>query len=225
MSDGPPLRSFSFWKQREEMCLNTLSRALTLLCLQENLPEDEPQLNRLLYFGLLRAQRELYPDDEIGPIAECNNQPDANDASLALRESKRPDFQWIYVDVYEPDPERSSKQFVVECKRLGRPSRPDWPFNVNYVLNGVKRFRDPSYGYGQGFSGAAMVGYWQSMELPDVLSEVNSIATKESIPSLVISPELSSRVRRLEHVFERLLATSPFRLVHLWIDLRENYLN
>lgn len=112
------------WATRETKCLSIIDRALSLLQEEEDLPETEIELNRRLYFCLLAASRELYPDDEIAPVTECNNQPDPDDEARAKREQKRPDFQWIFLDRYESDPQRSSRQFVVECKRLGKPSRP-----------------------------------------------------------------------------------------------------
>ena len=75
---------------------------------------------------------------------ECNNQPDPDDEARTAREQKRPDFQWNYLDRFESDPHRSSRQFVVECKRLGESSRADRVFNMLYVNHGISRFRDRS---------------------------------------------------------------------------------
>jgi hypothetical protein len=201
------------------MCLAILERALLLLRTEQGLPEAEVDLNRHLYFCLVAASRELYPTDPVAPISECNNQPDLDDESRAAREQKRPDFQWVYLDQYEPDPKRSSKQFVVECKRLGEPCRADWEFNVNYVRHGICRFRDPKWAYAQRFRSGAMVGYWQSMEPTKVLTEVNEEARRNSLPDLVptSSPAPGDR---LEHTFERSFEASPFHLRHFWVDLR-----
>ena len=139
---GPQLNSLRLWATREARCFSIIERALWLLRQFQDLPETEVELNRQLYFCLLKATRELYPEDEIAPITECNNQPDPDDEARAKREQKRPDFQWIYLDRYESDPHRSSKQFVVECKRLGKSSRSDWVLNLNYVNHGINRFRD-----------------------------------------------------------------------------------
>lgn len=221
MSDtGPRLRALRLWAKREGMCLATLERALLLLRMEEGLPEAEVDLNRRLYFCLLAASRDLHPTDHVAPVSECNNQPDPDDESRTEREQKRPDFKWVYLDQYELDPKRSSKQFVVECKRLGKSSRADWVFNVNYVQHGICRFRDPKWAYAQRFRSGAMVGYWQSMELMQVLKEVNEEARRNSIPDLVSSRSTVSGGDRLEHTFERSFEASPFHLLHLWIDLR-----
>jgi hypothetical protein len=127
----------------------------------------------------------------------------------------------VYLDRYESDPHRSSKQFVVECKRLGKPSRADWVFNVNYVNHGIGRFRDLRWAYAQRFASGAMVGYWQSMGERQVLDEVNENARKNSISELFLVGAWNIRgVSRMDHIFDRQMAVSPFRLHHLWIDLR-----
>jgi hypothetical protein len=170
---------------------------------------------------LLEANRELYPQNEIAPVPECNNQPDPNDEARVAREQKRPDFQWIFLDRYESDPHRSSKQFVVECKRLGRALRADWIFNANYVNHGIVRFRDPPWAYGQRFASGAMVGYWQSMDEAAVLEEVHVKSRAELLPDLGLIGKWEKRgVSHLEHEFDRTIEISPFRLYHQWVDLR-----
>ena len=105
MSDtGPRLGALRLWVKREGMCLAILERALRLLRMEKDLPESETDLNRRLYFCLLTASRELYPTNSVAPELECNNQPDPDDESRVAREHKRPDFQWAYLDRYEPDP-------------------------------------------------------------------------------------------------------------------------
>jgi hypothetical protein len=157
----------------------------------------------------------------VAPIQECNNQPDRDDEARTTREQKRPDFQWVYLDRYESDPSRGSKQFVVECKRLGNPPRADWVLNSNYVQHGISRFRDPQWGYAKRFPRGAMIGYWQSMDAKQVLKEVNDEARKKSLPDLVLVGNWKSKeANRLTHTFERSFDISPFELFHLWIDLR-----
>jgi len=201
------------------MCIAILERGLLLLSSEKGLPEAEVDLNRRLYACLLEAQRELYPRDTVPPVPECNNQPDLDDESRAAREQKRPDFQWIYIDPYEPDPRHSSKQFVVECKRLGKPCRADWVFNVNYVRHGICRFRGPTWAYAQRFRSGAMVGYCRSMEPAQVLDEVNDEAHRNALPDLVRNGAQAPGADRLEHTFDRQFDVSPFQLHHLWINL------
>ena len=209
------------WETREAKCLSIIERGLSLLRQREHLPESEVELNRHLYFCLLTASRELYPDDEIAPVTECNNQPDPDDQTRARREQKRPDFQWIYLDRYEPDAERSSKQFVVECKRIGTAPRADWILNANYIDHGIARFREPEWAYGKRASSGAMVGYWQSTEAEAILKEVNYGCRTGSFPDLVLlGAWRATATSRLEQVLIRSFELSPFKLHHLWIDLR-----
>ena len=209
------------WVTREARCLSIIERALSMLQEADDLAETEVELNRLLYFCLLTASRELHPDDVIAPITECNNQPDADDEARSSREQKRPDFQWIYLDRYESDPQRSSKQFVVECKRLGEAPRRDWVLNVNYSENGIKRFCDPEWAYAKQASSGAILGYWQSMEGMKVLREVNDGCRHRSIPNLVLIGSWAYRgISKCEQELVRPFPISPFRLHHLWVDLR-----
>jgi hypothetical protein len=214
------LLAHKIWAKREAKCLSIIERALSLLRAARDLPETEVQLNRWLYFCLLAASRELYPDDEIAPVAECNNQPDPDNKARVKREQKRPDYQWIFLDRYEPDAQRSSRQFVVECKRLGKPSRADWVLNLNYSNHGVSRFRDPEWAYAKLMQSGAMIGYWQDME-KDVLQEVNGGCQSNSLPDLILVGAWNpGNISRLEHILERSFEISPFKLHHLWVDLR-----
>jgi hypothetical protein len=209
------------WAIREARFLSIAERALTMLRESDDPPETEVELNRRLYFCLLTASRELYPDDVISPVMECNNQPMADDESRANREQKRPDFQWVYLDRYEPDPRLSSKQFVMECKRLGNAPRRDWILNVNYSEYGIVRFCDPEWAYAKQAPSGAMLGYWQSMEGKEVLREVNDGCDHRSIPKLVfMGCQGSKGIKRFEQNLVRSFPISPFKLHHLWIDLR-----
>ncbi len=220
---GPPLHSGHLWAVREAKCLAIIALALKKLREVPVLPESEIELNRHFYFCLLEASRELYPEDEVGPVPECNNQPDPDDDSRAKRELKRPDFQWVYLDRYEASARHSSKQFVVECKRLGKPVRSDWVLNVNYVQHGIMRFRLAEWAYAKRFPTGAMVGYWQSMEPHHVLSEVNQEGSNNTLPALVLDGAWSpGGVSRCGHTFDRPFEVSPFCLNHFWVDLRQS---
>ncbi|MFZ2145253.1 MAG: hypothetical protein WAV78_51465 [Xanthobacteraceae bacterium] len=170
------------WQTRKAKCLSIIGKALQFPRQRGPFPTSEIELNREFYFCLLTASRELYPDDEIAPVTECSNQPDPDDEARARRELKRPDFQWIYLDRYEPDPQRSSRQFVAECKRLGVAHRPDWILNLNYVNHGILRFRDPDWAYAKLASSGAMIGYWQSMQPEQLLMEINEECGRKKFP-------------------------------------------
>jgi hypothetical protein len=186
---------------------------------------DENILNRQLYFCLLRASRELDPEGIYpGPLAECCNQADPDDVTRSRREDKRPDFTWNYLDPHEPDADRSSIQFILECKRLGKPTSPQWILNSNYVEHGVNRFVDPKWAYAKRFASALMVGYWQSMEASDILLEVNCILKTKELPEMVLSSQSwqESSSTQLSHTLPRAFPVSPFVLNHLWLDFRSS---
>jgi hypothetical protein len=218
---GPQIRSSNLWNTREAKCLSIIERALQLLSAEIALPVPEIELNRRFYFCLLMASRDLYPEDDIAPVTECNNQPDPDDEVRVKREQKRPDFQWAYLDRYEPDPQRSSRQFVLECKRLGTATRADWILNLNYINHGIARFREPEWAYGKLVSSGAMVGYWQTMEPDAVLAEVNTECGAKVFANLKpIGSWVLGGTSRFEHLVDRSFEISPFRLHHFWIDLR-----
>ncbi len=218
----PSLLSRRLWAQREAFFLSQLVRALELLRHRAALPTDEVGLNRELYFCLLEASRELDPRAKYPrALTECCNQPDPDYAVRSKREDKRPDFQWAFTDPHEPDIRRSAKQFVCECKRLGFPTSRNWILNVNYVTDGVCRFADQAWGYGQRFASGVMVGYWQTMEPDAILTEVNATGQKHGLPNLALTGGWQpGGVSKLEHSFARSFPISPFRLDHLWVDVR-----
>lgn len=220
---GPSLKSRRLWVKHEARFLSILEHALQLLSSEPNLPTSENELNRKLCFSLLTATRDLFPSEELIPIYEAQNQPDPDDQARVGREGKRPDFMWKYRDRYESNPERSSREFVVECKRLGAPLRADRVLNRNYVTHGIRRFVDPQHAYAKRFSSAAMVGYWQDMSATEVLREVNAAAREHDLPPLTIKAAGRRRdsIRLLEHLLERPFPVSPMHLHHFWVDVRK----
>lgn len=218
---APRIRSNQLWRTRETKCLAIIKRALELFRQQGSFPQSEVELNREFYFCLIAASRELYPDDQVAPVTECCNQPDPDDGTRARREQKRPDFQWVYLDRYEADPQRSSKQFVVECKRLGDPPRSDWVLNLNYIEHGIARFKHPDWAYAKHAQSGAMIGYVQSMTPATILVAVNAECRSQSFPDLVPTEAwVSEGTTRLDHSVDRNFEISPIKLHHFWIDLR-----
>lgn len=223
-TNTPSLLSSNLWATREAHYTRVVLKALELLA--ANPPGgDENSLNRALYFCLLRACRELDPEGIYPgpPMWECCNQPDPDDISRATREAKRPDFTWSYLDPHEPDTARSAIQFVIECKRLGKPSVVQWVLNRNYVDHGVNRFVDAQWAYAKRFPSALMIGYWQSMDGEEVLAEVNGFLSTKGLPKIILSLDgwQISSTSQLYHLLIRSFPKSPFSLKHLWLDLRQ----
>lgn len=217
------LLSTALWTKHEAHYFRAFLRALELLREMSSLPVEEVGLNRELYFCLLRANRELDPEGAYPPpMAECCNQPDPTDGVRAQRESKRPDFNWGFTDPHEGDFRMSAKQFIVECKRLGAAPRASWILNQNYVEHGVLRFIDPTWSYAKRFPSAVMIGYCQSMGWDDILKEVNQAGKRRNLPPIALSIDgwRMAATSKLQHLLVRSFPMSPFRLDHLWLDIR-----
>lgn len=198
--------------------------ALEILLQKEDLPEQEDRLNRVFYGCLVEANYELQKNNkgrESPPMYEACNQPFYGDEQRATRENKRPDFQWSITDVSEMNPKKSAKQFVLECKRLGTP-KGSWALNKNYVYNGVKRFVSEEHGYARGIESSVMLGYIQSMEVLDILSEVNTCIKQIKQPQIDQTVNSESTVF-LSHQINLEYSKDKLRLEHIWIDLKQFY--
>lgn len=214
------------WSNHESRILEVIALALKLLLAEPDLPDSEDGLNRKLFFCIHRANRQLVDSKKHldWPLTyESRNQPDVDDVTRSSRENKRPDFMWGIYDHLEPDPNKSAKYYVLECKRLGQPSSPSFVFNVNYVKDGVNRFVAVAWGYGKSCRSGMMIGYVQSMEPEDVLREINVKLVAASLSPIQTSGRafLPADVNRIDHQLVRPdIQPSPFDLRHLWVDLR-----
>lgn len=198
--------------------------------------KDENDLNRELFFRMRRLaigqQADLFAVSprpvlsrehawDLAPAYEANNQPSPDDPGRTPREDKRPDFQWGFLDDQAEDLDRAARTYVVECKRLGKPSG-TWVLNVNYVVRGVRRFVDASHLYGKDDVGGAMIGYVQSMDVDAIWAEVAHQLAGAGLAALPKpDPHPGSKVlHSAQHELTRQGARSPFRLHHFWVDLR-----
>jgi hypothetical protein len=222
------LSKIDSWASFETRILKVIVLALEILRNSERdiTKEIEDKLNYEFYFCMLEAVRRLGGEDSginSPPVYECWNQPLEGEELLDVARKKRPDFQWGYINHSEPDPRKSAKHYYIECKRLGTPTRRDRVFNQNYVLHGVLRFVKPEWKYGRASSSGTMIGYIQSMELEDILAEVNAHGGQKRLPDIALSEEgwKQEGVTRLEQTLDR-PQVSPgwFQLRHMWLDMR-----
>ncbi len=160
---------------------------------------------------------------DLRPIPEAQNQPSPDDPERTPREDKRPDFQWGFHDDLDPDPDRAIRTFVVECKRLRHPAG-RWAFNSNYVDHGVRRFIAVDYLYGMDDESGGMVGYIQAMSVKAVWAEVALRLEATGLPALPEpAPKAgSASLYATVHDLPRNRGHSPFRLFHVWVDLRSS---
>lgn len=222
----PRILSIRLWEEHEQRVLKVFTLALELLRAKNDLDVCEDDLNRRLLLCVRTANYRLNDRDEglKSPVFyEASNQPAADDEQRAKRESKRPDFQWGFIDPHEEDPLRGDKFYVIECKRLGEPIGKSWVFNKNYVKNGILRFVHAEHGYGKSKSSGAMVGYIRSMTSRDILNEVNGHATRAGLHILKLSQAgwIDKGVSRLDQKLDnREFPPTSFQLRHLWVDFR-----
>lgn len=226
--DQPSISSIPFWKNYKQKIVFVIREALTMLRQKPDLPTVEqstkkPSLNREFY----RCMRRVCNNDALLvyhlPVYEGQNLPDQSDIP-APSETKRPDFYWHLAN-HLADDDEAELRFVVECKRLGSPSSSSWILNENYVLRGICRFLLDSHEYGKGDDEGGMIGYVQSMEFTDILEEVNQAARKSPvhIEEIVFPVDgwIENGISELEQILERSFPTSPFRLIHFWVDIRK----
>lgn len=221
----PYLSEIDSWSNHETRVLEVFILALALLRKESNLPVQEVDINRKLWFCIHHANRMMSKKNKgllVPPNYDSKNAPDADDEERAKREHKSPDFSCGFYDHQEVKPEKSAKFYVIECKRLGFPSG-KWILNKNYVVYGICRFVEPECGYGKSVSSSAMIGYVQSMELEDILAEVNKVIEQNMLPAIGLSAggwEVGG-VSQLEQSLNRLrIPPGRFRLRHIWVDLR-----
>lgn len=220
----PNLFTLDTWGRHEHLVLEVFRCALVRLVNEPQLPEDERELNRKLYF---RAKEEVVRLERAGICLASTIIPDSpslpidEHAASRARESTRPDFQCELLDAQAGE----YLVYALECKRLGHPKPRTWVLNRNYTTKGVKRFIDPESGYGEGATSGAMIGYVQTMSPDEILKEVNGYAEKVNVPAIKRRDGrwVDRGVTRLNQTLDRKLSPSPFKLRHLWVDLRHRY--
>ena len=220
----PNLFTLDTWGRHEKLVLEVFRCALLRLEDESQLPEDEKELNRKLYF---RAKEENLRLTRAGRglgstiIPDSGNLPIDENTESRVRESKRPDFQCELIDAQAGE----YLVYALECKRLGRPKPSGWVLNRNYTTNGVQRFMDPERGYGEGAASGAMIGYLQTMSPNEILKEVNGYAEKVNVPAInrTAGHWIDRGVTRLNQTLDRKMSPSPFRLHHIWLDLHHHY--
>lgn len=133
-------------------------------------------------------------------------------------QDKRPDFT---CEVRNPSARSADKgwlYFVVECKCLGRTRRD----SRNYVREGIRRFLDPGYRYGENAPSGAMVAYVMSPSNGEILEDLNN--TLEEIASLGSVPPISFRnpeaaiAEAAQALGRACVSPRDFMLRHLWAD-------
>ncbi len=216
----PNLYHLDSWRKHQVNVLEVIEGALVDLATAPSLPEWEIGLNRALLFRYREVNRRLLAQGRgvLAPLYyECSGQPIEEQERAAI-EGKRPDFNVGLVDTQAG----RDRFFYVEGKRLGTALPSGWVLNEEYSKNGVRRFIDPAWAYGEGEDAGAMIGYVQSMDASSIAAEVNGHgATLGCTMISLSSPDWTTKgALRLAQDFSRSVIPSPFHLDHLWADIR-----
>lgn len=207
------------WENWEKTVLEIFKMAMAELISSKPLPEKEDELNRKLYCVLRECRRKwcISNNREVQghPVYLAPGQPGLKDAAKQPKENKIPEFTWGFTD-YQND---EDKNYHVECKRLMEKKS---HYCKEYVKNGMRRFVEKEWSYGFGCESGLMIGYVQGMGFGDILRWVNHYAAEYSLPGLILEGQWEKKgISLLENRFQRPgVPISPFRLEHLWADLR-----
>ena len=224
MSQPKLLLGDKLWFRLESRLLNVLQLALEMMRKTEkSFPVLEDSISRKLDKYLRKANEQLRPKKmhvEFLPFFQTQNQPDHDMPQDNTAERKKPDFLWQWYDESEKVDYKRYKQYAIECKRLGKPKS---TFCKHYITEGVCRFINVEHSYSKHLLSGTMIGYVQSMELKEILTEVNTEADNSEIPPIQLNSKGWKRngVSRLDHELDRPeVPPTPFKLRHLWLDLR-----
>ncbi len=212
------------WFRLESHLLDVLQLALEMMRKKEKtFPTLEDCISRNLDKYIRKANEELRQENrhvDNLPVFQSQNQPDHNLPEGNEAERKKPDFLWQWYDKSEEVDYNRYKEYAIECKRLGNPPP---QFCRLYIAEGVCRFINLEHSYSKYSPSGTMIGYVQSMELKNVLAEVNKEAFNRNIPAIKLSPKgwKEKGVSRLEHEFNRpKVLPTHFTLRHFWLDLQ-----
>ncbi len=223
-------RTISFaalWSRHESLYKYIFIEALIRLAAEPRISRGEKIVSKHLSRILVTVCREIAntKNQEVhSPTPDGLNQPVNAEEMEEEFTGKQPDFT---CNCYNPQAKSNETYLIpfhVECKLLGEPTSSTWILNRNYVTNGIARFDLQSHKYGNRASSGIMIGYIISMTPEQIQTEVNShIETiLPYVPPLVFA--LSRVPLQSEHSFARRhVMPTPFTLIHLWVDIRNNY--
>lgn len=216
----------SLWQKHETLYIGIFIIALQRLsddkCDTTN--EDSisehlcPTLNTVCFEESQKNNCEIRTPDWEKPI-----QPVTESELKGGKVRKRPDFTCKLTNPFAVCANEYEIPFHVECKRLGSPTSTSWILNENYVINGIKRFDCMRHEYGKRASSGMMVGYIISMSPEVILDEVNTHQKQHCSDNPAIEFEfVKNKVQQYRQKLNRKnLKPEIFKLVHLWVDLRD----
>ena len=214
------------WEEQAEFAFSLVLQALIQLHMQcgadTDFPDDEKDVSKELGLHLdqlvdQNANANGYPDIP-RPNYDGVQGRDLNYDQSREHEDKRPDIRFIIRDAQ--DENGSHRTLAFECKRLGT-SVSGHSLNKDYVEKGIVRFCRQSHRYASASAWGVMIGYIQSSDHNRIFNQVNGHIQNNQIDILTPpSGGWQTVTSQMEHQFDRPFEITPFRLVHLWVDLR-----
>lgn len=142
-----------------------------------------------------------------------------DDDSRSRRIGKRPDFQWqLYNDSAPINSNLYSTVFTIECKRLGDKVKNRNLFSA-YTKQGILRFIDRKWSYGDGVKSGAMIGYIQSSNEKLILFQVNKINLKNSLNEIKPDQKQKGISILKQEIKREYIKPKDFKLNHIWVKL------
>lgn len=224
-----PIPSFSIlWQRHESIYCDIFYSALELFSKDKKLSGDEDALSERLcpYLNQICYKMSSNSDIEIRtPDWEKPKQPVNEDELTGGKVRKRPDFTCKYTNPTATSEEEYEICLHVECKCLGNPTSKSWILNKNYVVNGIKRFDSNTHEYGKRAPSGIMIGYIITMEPEQILQEINQFQKRYLPQNSPISFTFGCKKlhKTNQHLIRQSIKPREFKIIHLWVDLRENY--
>ncbi|MDX1961003.1 MAG: hypothetical protein SFU98_20705 [Leptospiraceae bacterium] len=222
--NGFSFSEINFWKELEEDLLSFIFRALEILQTKTHI-QNENRINQSLYnvFRDLRFQEKRtnlafgnYSLDR-DPIYEGEKIDLEEDEDRERRMGKKPDFQWRIYDDFATYRKNSDIVFTIECKRLGIKEKRN--LCVAYVKQGILRFTNKEWSYGEGASSGVMIGYIQNSNYSEIVKKVNKYCVDNSVSPLKKKDRNGEIHFFPEELKRKAILPKDFLLYHLWVDL------
>ena len=114
----PNLFTLDIWQRHENMVLQTLCEALSVLnlCVTTNNTEDEITIELIKCIRNVVFKEKYVYSGNI--VCQANNQPLGGKDESIYRLRKKPDIQWGFINTYADSVEGLERYFTIECKCL-----------------------------------------------------------------------------------------------------------
>ena len=212
----PNLFTLDIWQRHENMVLQTLCEALSVLnlCVTANNAEDEITIELVKCIRNVVFNKKYTYSGNI--VCQAHNQPLGGAEESAIRLRKKPDIQWGFINTYADSVEGLERYFTIECKCLSSNSTA-----TAYVKNGILRFVLSDYGYGQNEKSGAMIGYIKENSEDIHFANVNQqTSIYQLFPIARCEDNDAKDIFKLkQEIVDREFVPYAFTLHHYWVNI------